>query len=118
MRVETRLWRCCRPGAWTGLGTAVLLLVSGGAALAATGAQGQTERNYDARVEFNKGFKAAPVSAQLQGVAELRKDMPDLGVSYNDETGVTRSILNYMGYLTPPAAAGMKPADIGLQFVR
>jgi hypothetical protein len=39
-------------------------------------------------------------------------------VSYNDETGVTRSILNYMGFLTGPAPAGSDPAAIGLQFVR
>src|SRR5262245_58441027 len=123
MRDHTRYWRCSRPPAWAALiAAAGLLLATAGAATAATADSDKgkepAQRNYDARIDLNKGFKAAPSFAQQQAIADLRKEIVDLGVTYNEETGVTRSILNYVGYLTPAAPAGMAPTEIGLQYVR
>jgi extracellular elastinolytic metalloproteinase len=61
-------------------------------------------RNFDARIPFNAGFHAAPTAAGLSAAAELRRLVPGLVVRFDRATGVTRSVSQRVGYLTPPSA--------------
>ena len=49
------------------------------------------DRNFDARVDHNQGFRAAPALTQLRSVADVKRNIPDLGVTYDEATGATRS---------------------------
>src|SRR5262245_44660901 len=118
MRDQERVWRRCRSWACRSLVKTAALLLVPGVALAATAPREESRRSFDARIEYNKDFKAAPALAQTQAAADLKVQIRDLGIEYSQETGATRSILNYMGYLTGPAPAGKDPAAIGVGFVR
>ena len=115
MREASRLWTWCGgQGAIRAL--AVLLLVPGAAMAAAVPEKkADSSRHYDARVELNAGFRAAPAQTQLHSVADLKRNVPDLGVTYDDATGVTRSLVNYLGFLTNEARSG-EPRALALEW--
>src|SRR5262249_23436361 len=55
---------------------------------------------YDARIEFNKGFVARRSRATVQAAQSLTRDQNDLALTYDEPTGVVRSLSVHAGYLT------------------
>ncbi len=90
----------------------VLLLASGLAY-----ASNEQHRNFDARALLNKGLTAKPSAEQVQAAEALRRDMPDLAVSFDDATGAARSVWNQVGYLTAGGSSTADTKAIGLEFV-
>ena len=116
MRDASRVWTWCRgKGAIPAL--VALLLAPSTAMAVAPQKQADGSRNFDARIDYNKRFRAVPAVTQLRSAAELKRDTPDLGVTFDEATGATRSVVNYVGALTGPQA-GREPAAVGLDFVR
>ena len=115
MREPRNHWTWCRGrGA---AGALLALLLAPGTALAVAPEKQGGNRAFDARIEHNAGFRAAPTAAQERSVAGLKQGIPDLGVTYDETTGVTRSVVNYVGALTAPQP-GRDATTIGLEFVR
>ena len=77
----------------------------------------QEERNHDARLDHNAGFRAAPQPGQMRALAALRAEMPELQTTHDAAFGVTRSLYNATGYLTASRGSGA-PEAIALDFVR
>ena len=82
----------------------------------ATAAQVEEDRHFDARVEFNLGFRATPQPAQA-AVAEMTREVPDLAVTYDDTMGTVRSLSSYTGYLTP-RQSGQDALSVATDFVK
>jgi extracellular elastinolytic metalloproteinase len=100
----------------SGVAAAVAVSLVPAAAPAATGPVDEG-RNFDARIAYNQALAAVePGATQQSAVEELKSTLPDLLVTYDDATGVTRSLWNGVGYLTPEAAG--EPEDLALDFVR
>ena len=76
----------------------------------------QQARNFDARVDYNLTFAAAPRLGQREAIQGLRDAAPGLAVTYDRTTGATRTLLSRGGYLTAarPTADAM---TIALDFV-
>ncbi len=70
-------------------------------------------RNFDARVDYNLTFAAAPRRGQLEAIQGLRDVAPGLAVTYDRTTGATRTLLSRDGYLTAerPTADAMTIAQ-------
>jgi extracellular elastinolytic metalloproteinase len=75
-------------------------------------------RQFDARVDFNKGFRLRPRSANLQAVTTLTRKVPNLVVTYDDATGAVRSLSNHTGYLTTARRSRQDALSITLDFVK
>jgi extracellular elastinolytic metalloproteinase len=117
MRKASRLWTWCRrQGTFRALAT---LLLGSTAAMAASAPDTQPDpnRSVDVRVEFNQGFRVAPAASQLRGVAELKQTLPDLSVTYDETTGVTRSVLNHSGFLDSRKRSG-EPKALALEWAQ
>ena len=74
-------------------------------------------RNFDARIALTQGQKAAAAPGQLSAVADLQSVMPDVAATFDETTGVTRTLYNQTGYLTGPSASKATPIDVGMSFV-
>ncbi len=75
-------------------------------------------RNYDARIEANNSFAAIePTPLQRQALDALHAEVPELGVTFDETTGVTRSIYNQTGYLTDGLSAARDPMETALEYV-
>ena len=98
-------------------GLALALILGTGASAQAPQAGDDGERNYDARVLLNRGFRAPQDAAQQDAVGALRSELPDLSVTYDEQFGVTRTLINHAGYLTLPARAS-DPVDVALGYVQ
>src|SRR3954471_9578802 len=76
----------------------------------------QDARNYDARIEYNRGFaplqSLAPASAGLGLLANVQELMAES----NDPTGAISSLSSQTGYLTD--AARGEPMALAMSFVR
>ncbi len=72
-------------------------------------------RNFDARVSFNRTFRVEPAAAQLLAVESLSAQVPELAATYEETTGVTRTLFNQTGYLTGPRAG--EPMTIAREFI-
>lgn len=57
-------------------------------------------REFDARIAQTQHLKVAATSSQTQRIQQLRQSYPDLLVSFDPATGVTRSLYNPVGYLS------------------
>ncbi|MCI0346334.1 MAG: extracellular metalloproteinase, partial [Chloroflexi bacterium] len=68
-----------------------------------------------ARVAFNHTFRVEPAAAQRQAVAALAAQVPELAATYEETTGVTRTLSNQTGYLTGPLPGD--PLTIARDFV-
>ena len=77
-RVST--WRRCRSWICRSLVPAAAVALIPSLSLAAAAPRQQSERSYDARIEFNKGFKAAPAATQLQAAADVKQGIRTLVV--------------------------------------
>ena len=69
-------------------------------------------RNFDARTGHNAGlrFADAMVVPSLTG----RFAQPDIAATFDETTGVTRTLMSHTGFLTTPAAGG--PKAVALAF--
>jgi extracellular elastinolytic metalloproteinase len=97
----------------------VISLLVGVDGLVARAATAQTEnegRNFDARVEYVRGLVTAPRQSQRERVDALRRRIPELSVTYDSITGVTRSLYNRAGYLTDPSR-GANPLSLAVGFI-
>jgi extracellular elastinolytic metalloproteinase len=96
---------------------ATAVLTAAGSAWAVGPESGLGEgRNHDARVQHNKSFAVQQSAAQLQAIDALRAEVPDLDVTFDETTGVTRTIYNQVGYLTGERRG--EPLEIALDYVR
>ncbi len=94
--------------------------VADGKAAVAPMAEGQVvlgkssleSRNFDARTGHNAGlrFADAMVVPSLTG----RFAQPDIAATFDETTGVTRTLMSHTGFLTTPAAGG--PKAVALAF--
>lgn len=57
-------------------------------------------RHFDARAAFNEGFRQAPVATQKLAVSRLAEEVPDLAMTYDNTTGVVRSLSSHTAYLS------------------
>jgi extracellular elastinolytic metalloproteinase len=115
-----RSHRALRAPGLLALATATLLtaMLSAGTASAIDqqAQQGHDQRNFDARAP-QKALTVAPQDlAQQNAVAAMRAQMPELMVTFDASTGVTRSLYHRTDYLTAPAAGD--PLDIALDWVK
>jgi extracellular elastinolytic metalloproteinase len=100
-----RTWRLlllplCGAGLLTGNLTREALRSAGAANAAVKApANGDEMRNYDARIEFNKGFKASRASRLLAAEA-LAQKTPELSLTFDETTGAVASLSNHVGYLS------------------
>ncbi|HEX9185656.1 MAG TPA: M36 family metallopeptidase [Vicinamibacteria bacterium] len=74
-------------------------------------------RHYDARVEFNKGFRAARPRRAPEAVRSLAGEVTDLAVDYDETTATVRSLSNHVGYLTP-ARPGVDALAVATQYLQ
>lgn len=113
----SRFSRCTRAPLLRRFGLTLSLVGAHGLLAAMATAQTADEgRNLDARVEYVQGFVKAPGPAQLERIEALRGRIPALTVTYDQATGVTRSLSNQAGYLTEPHP-GANPLSVGIGFV-
>lgn len=77
-------------------------------------------RHFDARMAFNEGFRRAPVAAQKRAVSQLAEEVSDLAMTYDNTTGVVRSLSSHTTYLS--AAKGVDEArdalSVAMDFVK
>ncbi len=73
-------------------------------------------RTYDRRIDLLRGAAEAPAAAQLERAAELRRQMPDLLVTYDPVTAAVRSLSNAGGPLSGPHP-GAEPLAIAEEFL-
>lgn len=100
------------------LASATLLVAGSSWALVSESDKAHSDRNFDARIAHNASFSAAQANPlQHQALASLRAQMPDLGVTVDETTGVTRSIYNQTGYLTDGLSASADPVDTAMAYV-
>ncbi len=71
-------------------------------------------RNFDARI-LAGSTQAQGGRRQQEEAARLRQEIPDLAVSFDTRTGVTRTLSNRVGYLSGPESG--TPLDVGLKYV-
>ncbi len=75
-------------------------------------------RNYDARIDHNNSLAGIqPDAIQLQALDALRAEIPELGVTFDETTGVTRTVYNRVGYLTDGLDASRNPMDTALDYL-
>jgi extracellular elastinolytic metalloproteinase len=98
------------------MSVAALGLASGASVFAASPEAEHYPHHYDVRISLNKTLELSPGPAQRQAIAGLAAVIPDLAVTFDSTTGVTRSVVNHMGYLTE--ARSGTPEQIALDFVR
>jgi extracellular elastinolytic metalloproteinase len=85
------------------LACAVAATIVGGASAAERQAPGLSsgERHYDARIQHNKAFRAAPSGAlHAFALRDLSRAVPEMAVERDAALGVVRSLSNPTGYLT------------------
>ncbi len=76
-----------------------------------------SHRGFDARIEWNQGFaEVTPSSLQVRALDGLRAELPELAVTFDRTTGVTRTIYNRAGYLTSGLEASSDPLETALEF--
>ena len=76
------------------------------------------ERHFDARLDLNSAFTAAPSTAavQPQAIQGLTADVEELTVESNEATGAVSTLSSQRGYLT--GAARGEPMALATAFVR
>jgi extracellular elastinolytic metalloproteinase len=79
------------------------------------GVQGES-RNFDARVAENAGFEQPPAPAQLAAIARLEERIPELAVTFDRASGVTRTLSNRLGKLADEPSFG-NPFDVAEVFL-
>ena len=72
-------------------------------------------KNFDARIRAKAGVTTVHDPLQVEEVDQMRWQMPDLAVSFDKRTGVTRTLSNQVGHLSGPNAG--PPADVGIKYV-
>ncbi len=77
---------------------------------------GDENRHYDARIAATAGFSVKPRASQLSAVNGLTGQIPELAATYDEKFGVTRTLMNNVGFLTL-AVAGVEPLAIAQAFV-
>jgi hypothetical protein len=94
----------------------LLALMSSGVVQGQTSPQGSQQLNFDARVEYNRGFQAAQSAEQLQSKKDFRKQWPDVHVDYSRELGTARNIKGHTKFFSV-AHPGYKPRDLAVRVV-
>ena len=121
MRGVRYVWRARRVGEKMNrstsrvLGMLFLLLLIGQSAVAQ---RSDRPKDFDRRADrASVSARAAIASSQQDALAQLRSDLGgSLIEAFDTETGVTRSLYNPTGFLTP--ATGGDATEIGLDFIR
>ncbi len=91
--------------------TAVLL------AAGSVGAAGpESGRNFDARAQFELKAEVGPSMQQQNAIATFKARLPELAVTFDPASGVTRSMTNRVGYLTG-SRLGVEAKAAALDFV-
>ena len=83
---------------------AAVLAVAASAGAVAPAPDRHEDRNFDERVDYNRGFEAEPGPSQLQALESFSARVSDLAATFDGATGATRTLSNRTGYLTGPQA--------------
>ena len=102
-----------------GVASAVMGLLLAGNALAVTSSSDEFDeaRNFDARVEYNRGISLRMPAVQASAIAQLNRQVRDFAMTWDDKLGVVKTMTSDTGYLTSPAPAGIEPLTAGMRFV-
>lgn len=95
---------------------AVLVIAAGAAALVPE--PDAAERNFDARVDFNRSFALAPSALQHESLQSLAASVEELAVTFDDRFGTVHTLSSHTGYLTSGRQASREPLETALRFVR
>src|SRR5262245_39028187 len=90
-----------------GVATAMVGLLAAGTAWAA---------EYDARVEYNKGFSLQMSAPQAALVGDMRSRVPNFEMTWDQTLGVVGSVSSWTTFLTAPAQ-GEAPMTTAMSFV-
>jgi extracellular elastinolytic metalloproteinase len=94
----------------------IILLCSGLATAQGTSATDESERHYDARIEYNRGFNLSQSRVQAPVLPGIAATVQELAVELDDVTGAVSALASHRGYLTE--AAPGKPMTLAMDFVR
>jgi len=95
-----------------------IFMLSNGLSIAADTNQTINEkRNFDARIAFNQGFSQVMAGAQQRIVSKMASEVKDLAYSFDENTGVIRSLSSHTGFLTP-AKIGQQPMTVAMAFLK
>ncbi len=72
-------------------------------------------KNFDARIQAKAGVTSVHDPLQVEAVGQMRQQIPDLATSFDERTGVTRTLSNRVGHLSGPNVG--PPADVGIKYV-
>ena len=93
----------------------LILGILGLVAASAFASSNDLRQSVDRRVTYNESFSVPVELSQVEAAATLRSTIPELALTQDVTTGVTRSVTNRVGYLTQPRTES--PMAIGLGFV-
>ena len=97
---------------------ATLLLAGSSLAFQSHNHEHHEGRNFDARIDLNQSFAAVTATPlQMRTLDALRADMPDLAATFDETTGVTRTLYNQTGYLTDGLSASNSHLNTALNYV-
>jgi extracellular elastinolytic metalloproteinase len=73
--------------------------------------------NFDARIAYNLNYQPALIASQADLAASLLADFPEALVTFDERTGVVRTLFTSGGYLSA-TDAGRDPVDVAAEFVK
>jgi len=76
-----------------------------------------SHRNFDARIETNRGLDHRPVPAQLRALEQLESDVPGLMKRFDRTTGVTRTLSHPTRPLTDGPVGGRTARENARAFI-
>ncbi len=95
----------------------MMLMAGAGWALAPESEALNEGRNYDARVEYTKGFVAQKSLQQADALESLKAQFDDLAVTVDHKFGTVRTLSRHTGFLTQPNKAAAEPMAAAMEYV-
>jgi extracellular elastinolytic metalloproteinase len=100
-----------------GTSAALGLLVASSAWAQVSIAEPDEQRDFDARVEYNRGVALQMSEPQAAALEAMRGAIPDFTMTWDRTMGTVTSLSSHTGYLSGPAAQGTEPLAAALDFV-
>src|SRR5262245_32389347 len=95
-----------------------LLLATSAQAQVSTEGEPDEQRDFDARVEYNRGVALQMPAPQAAAVEAMRGAIPDFAMTWDRTMGSVTSLSSHTGYLSGPAPQGTDPRVAALDFVQ
>jgi extracellular elastinolytic metalloproteinase len=94
----------------------LVFILSSGVAAAVNSDPKVDNNQYDARIAFNQGFIQNLVQPQQINISRMAQKVPDLAFTFDNATGVIRSLSSHTGYLTE-SKKGQEPLPVVMDFL-